>query len=75
MVSLCVILYILYFIAPVCFNTTSCSGESLDNITLSYSQCCFELYGTSFVSSGECVLCPKGILLTKIQIYIYKYLV
>ena len=48
------------FIAPVCFNTTYCGGESVSDDLLSYEQCCFELSGVSFVSPGQCVLCPKS---------------
>ena len=52
----------MYFVAPVCFNTTYCGGESarLSYDLVSFHQCCFELYGVSFVSSGQCLLCPKG---------------
>ena len=48
------------FVAPVCFNTTYCGGESVSDDLLSYEQCCFELSGVSFASSGQCVLCPKS---------------
>ena len=47
-------------IAPVCYNTTYCGGESVGDNLLSYEQCCFELSGVSFASSGQCVLCPKS---------------
>ena len=49
-----------YFIAPVCFNTTYCGGESVSNDLLSYEQCCFELLAVSFASPGQCLLCPKS---------------
>ena len=49
-----------YFVAPVCFNTTYCGGESVSDDLLSYEQCCFELSGVSFASPGQCVLCPKS---------------
>ena len=48
-----------YFTAPVCFNTTYCGGESISDGLISFDQCCFELFGVSFVSSGQCLLCPK----------------
>ena len=48
----------MYFTAPVCFNTTYCGGESVSD-GLSFDQCCFELSAVSFVSSGQCLLCPK----------------
>ena len=50
---------VLIFVAPVCFNTTYCEGESVNDDLLSYEQCCFELSGVSFASSGQCLLCPK----------------
>ena len=46
------------FVAPVCFNTTYCEGESVGDHLLSFEQCCFELSGVSFASSGQCLLCP-----------------
>ena len=49
----------MYFVAPVCFNTTYCDGESVREDFLSFEQCCFELSAVSFVSSGQCLLCPK----------------
>ena len=49
----------MYFVAPVCFNTTYCDGESVSEDFLSFEQCCFELSGVSFASSGQCSLCPK----------------
>ena len=49
-----------YFVAPVCFNTTYCGGQSVSDDLLSYEQCCFELSGVSFASPGQCVLCPKS---------------
>ena len=48
----------MYFVAPVCFNTVCCEGESVSNGLLSFEQCCFELSGVSFASSGQCLLCP-----------------
>ena len=53
------VMYVRIFIAPVCFNTTYCEGESVNDDLLSYEQCCFELSGVSFASSGQCLLCPK----------------
>ena len=52
----------MYFIAPVCFNTTYCGGESarMNDNSVSFHQCCFELHGVSFVTSGQCLQCPKG---------------
>ena len=50
----------MYFIAPVCFNTTYCGGKSISNKSLSFLQCCSEFSGLSFASSGQCLLCPKG---------------
>ena len=52
--------FVLHFVAPVCFNTTQCDGASIGNNSLSYGQCCFELYGVSFASPGQCLLCPKS---------------
>ena len=49
----------MYFTAPVCFNTTYCEGESVSDALMSFDHCCFELSGVSFVSSGQCLLCPK----------------
>ena len=51
---------VLYFVAPVCFNTTYCGREPVSNSSLSFVQCCFELSGTSYASPGQCMLCPKG---------------
>ena len=48
------------YVAPVCFNTTYCGGESVGSNLLSYEQCCFELSGVSFATPGQCVLCPKS---------------
>ena len=47
-------------IAPVCFNTNYCGGESVSDNILSFHQCCFILSGISFVSSTRCLLCPTG---------------
>ena len=47
-------------VAPVCYNTTYCGGESVSGDLLSYEQCCFESSGVSFASPGQCVLCPKS---------------
>ena len=59
-----------YFVAPVCFNTTRCDGGPIGNDSLSFNdsiafsdsisfnQCCFELSGASFVSNGQCLVCP-----------------
>ena len=47
------------YIAPVCFNTTYCEGESVSDDLMSFDQCCFELPGISFASSGQCLLCPQ----------------
>ena len=49
----------MYIVAPVCFNTTYCDGESLSDDLLSFDQCCFELSAVSFASSGQCLLCPR----------------
>ena len=46
------------FTAPVCFNTTSCDGQSAGDMFVSFDQCCFELSGVSYASSGQCLLCP-----------------
>ena len=50
---------VMYFVAPVCFNTTNCGGESVGDDLLSYGQCCYELYGVTFASPGQCLLCPN----------------
>ena len=60
-----------HFVAPVCFNTTYCGGESVSDNLLSYEQCCFELSGASFASSGQCLLCPKTGKIKIIHNYIY----
>ena len=52
--------FVLYFAAPICFNATQCGGASIGDNSLSYGQCCFELYGVSFASPGQCLLCPKS---------------
>ena len=49
----------MYFVAPVCFNTTDCEGESVTDDLISFEQCCSELSAVSFASSGQCLLCPK----------------
>ena len=49
-----------FFIAPVCFNTTYCGGQSISNNSVSFQQCCFELFAKSFASPGQCLLCPKS---------------
>ena len=53
------LLIAMYFAAPVCFNTTYCEGESVGDDLLSFDQCCFDLFGVSFASPGQCLLCPK----------------
>ena len=53
-----VICILMYFVAPVCFNTTYCDGESLSDDLLSFEQCCFELSAVSFAAPGQCLLCP-----------------
>jgi len=55
----CYVCVIIYFVAPVCFNTTQCGGESAIDYFISFEQCCYELSGVSFASSGQCLLCPK----------------
>ena len=50
----------MYFVAPVCYNTTHCGGESVSDDLLSYEQCCFGSAGVSFASPGQCVQCPKS---------------
>ena len=62
---------VMYFIAPVCFNTTYCGGESVSDNLLSFHQCCFEFYGVSFASSGQCLLCPTGNYVQTTIIYVY----
>ena len=57
----------MYFAAPVCFNTTYCGGKSIRDDLLSFGQCCFELFGVSFASPEQCLLCPKS------GTYIHKY--
>ena len=46
-----------FFVAPLCFNTIYCKGEPVSDDLLSFDQCCFELGGKSFASSGQCLLC------------------
>ena len=57
-------MYVMYvhmcFVAPVCFDTTYCGGESFTDDELSFEQCCFELSGVSFASPEHCLLCPIG---------------
>ena len=57
-------------VAPVCFNTTYCGGKTIGNNFLTIHQCCVELSGVSFVSSEQCVLCPKGMYVLLIMYYI-----
>ena len=62
-----IIIIVIHFVAPVCFNTTYCGGESVSDNLLSFEQCCFELSGASFASSGQCLLCPEtGNLINKL---------
>ena len=61
---------ILHLLAPVCFNTTHCGGESLGSNSLSFDQCCFELLGVSFASPEQCLLCPKT---GNLKYVCYKY--
>ena len=62
---------VIYFVAPVCFNTTYCEGESFSDYLLSFEECCSELSGVSFASSGQCLLCKTG---TQCKMYkINKY--
>ena len=49
----------MYSVAPVCFNSTYCGGESVSDDLLSYEQCCFKLAAVSFAAPGQCLLCPK----------------
>ena len=49
----------MYSVAPVCFNTTYCEGELVNHSSLSFHQCCFGLFGVSFASPGQCLICPK----------------
>ena len=51
---------VMYSVAPVCFNTTNCEGESFSDYLLSFDQCCFELSAVSFASAGQCLLCQNG---------------
>ena len=55
-------MYVCYkcFIAPVCFNTTYCGGESVSEDFVTAYQCCKELFGVSFASPEHCLICPKG---------------
>ena len=50
----------MYLTAPVCFSTPYCGEEPVSHNLLSFHQCCDEVFGVSFVSSGQCLLCPKG---------------
>ena len=60
------------FVAPVCFNTTYCGGESLSDDLVTLDQCCFELSGVSFITSGQCLPCPtKGNLIVKRYLRMY----
>ena len=52
---------VMYSVAPICFSTSYCGGESVSDDPLSFYQCCFELSGVSFISSGQCLICPEGI--------------
>ena len=53
----------LIFVAPVCFNTTYCEGESISDDLISFEQCCYESSGISYASPGYCFMCPRaGIL-------------
>ena len=59
------------FVAPVCFNTTYCGGELVSDDLMSYGQCCFELFGFSFASSAQCLLCPKSGMSTYINTIVF----
>ena len=65
----------LHFIAPVCYSTTYCGGESYGDYLLSFAQCCIVLSGMSFVSSGKCLICPKGMLSTNDYVNVVHYYV
>ena len=59
----------MYSVAPVCFTTTYCGGESVSNNELSFEQCCTELAGISYILSRQCMLCPQGMYILKMQYY------
>ena len=50
--------FIVYFTAPTCFNQTGCE-DAVGNHSLSFLECCFELFAVSYASPGQCLLCPK----------------
>ena len=49
----------MYFVAPVCFNSSYCGEESIGDSLLSFDQCCFEFFGVMYALPGECLPCPK----------------
>ena len=66
----------MYFIAPVCYNTTYCGGESVsDDNSLSFGQCCYELSGVSYASPGQCLLCPKSGIYVHICNIIFRVII
>ena len=66
--------FFMYSLAPVCFSTTYCGGQSVSNESLSFHQCCSGLSGVSFVSHGQCLLCPKGAYRSFGKIWCAKFL-
>ena len=65
---------VMYSIAPICFSTSYCGGESISDGPLSFYQCCFELSGASLVSSGQCLMCPQGIAKYKYLLNVFSYI-
>ena len=63
----------MYSVAPVCFSTAYCEGESVTDDLITFGECCLELSGISFASFGQCLLCPKSgtNVCTKFAIHMY----
>ena len=55
----------MHFTAPVCYNTTSCEGETVSDNLMSFHHCCSKLSGVSYASSGQCFLCQRTGILAK----------
>ena len=64
------LLTVIHCVAPVCFNTTYCGGESVSYDLISFEYCCFELSGASFASPGQCLQCPETGKIKTIRNYI-----
>ena len=59
-IILCIFTFlVMYFTAPTCFNQTGCEEDAVGNQSISFIECCFELFAVSYALPGQCLLCPK----------------